>query len=539
MTYNQEILKDLSEEERQEVFKILNELSKEGKSEAYDKLLYEDYEEIPVTIEKFLHDRKYLGNALYDPDGRFTLFPYWEEKLKDIFPTNTETKYNTIILTGAIGLGKSTAAVICQLYLLYRLLCLKDPYLYYGMQPIDKISISMMNITLENAKDVAMDKMNQMILSSEWFMAHGKMTGETNLIYKPNKHIEIIAASSNNQIIGRALFCLDGDTLIKTEHGYFKIKDLCGKENLKVISLDENKKEILSNICNVEPTIQTDEEYQVELEDGTVINCTANHRFMLKDGTYKEAKNLTEEDELFDIKKEEKSEDITYAKFIETIIETRGQWNIPKDEYWEGHHIIPKCMGGEGRANQKHKNIIRLYPQEHFIAHKLLAKENPENRKLVLAWSMMAFPKGKTKRELEITPEEYAELRKMLSIFMKEHNPALKDGHPWNYGKKNIYSKETLKKIRAPRPHTQGTHKSKETRKKMSLAVKKRYKEHPETFKSTIKGKVAINDGVHCKYIDINEKLPNGYAYGQCKHKSYNIKDWKIIIPKVALINNP
>lgn len=33
------------------------------------------------------------------------------------------------------------------------------------------------------------------------------MGGTTNLQFHPNKHIEIVAASSNNQIIGRALFC--------------------------------------------------------------------------------------------------------------------------------------------------------------------------------------------------------------------------------------------------------------------------------------------------------------------------------------------
>lgn len=51
--------------------------------------------------------------------------------------------------------------------MLYRLLCLKDPYLYYGMQPIDKLTISLMNITIENAKGVALDKMNQMIMTSD------------------------------------------------------------------------------------------------------------------------------------------------------------------------------------------------------------------------------------------------------------------------------------------------------------------------------------------------------------------------------------
>ena len=164
---NKEQLNKLSEEERKVALDILKEYGKDGKSDIFNSLLYVDYSEIPADISTFLHDKKYLGNALYDQEGRFTLFPYWEEKLKEIFPNNITTKYNTIILTGAIGLGKSTVAVICLLYLLHRLLCLKDPYLFYGLQPIDKISISLMNITLENAKGVALDKMNQMILSSE------------------------------------------------------------------------------------------------------------------------------------------------------------------------------------------------------------------------------------------------------------------------------------------------------------------------------------------------------------------------------------
>lgn len=203
---DRELLDTLTDSEREVALSILNDLSTKGESEAYQNLIYQDYDEVPVDIATFIHDRRYLGNGLTDPNGRFTLFPYWEEKLAEIFPTNTTTRYNTIILTGAIGLGKSTIAVICLLYMLYRLLCLKDPYAYYGMQPIDKISISLMNITMENAKGVALDKMNQLILSSEWFMSHGYMSGSENLIFHPEKHIEVITASSNNQVIGRCLF---------------------------------------------------------------------------------------------------------------------------------------------------------------------------------------------------------------------------------------------------------------------------------------------------------------------------------------------
>lgn len=195
----------LTEQEKKLAMQMLEEFSKTGDSKTFEEIKYQDYEEIPVDIETFLHDRRYLGNGLYDSSGRFTIYPYWEKTLKDIFPDNITTKYNTLILTGAIGLGKTQIACVCLLYILYRLLCLKDPYLFYGLQPIDKISISLMNITLENAKGVALDKINQMILSSEWFMSHGEMRGTTNLEYVPEKHIELITASSNNQVVGRCL----------------------------------------------------------------------------------------------------------------------------------------------------------------------------------------------------------------------------------------------------------------------------------------------------------------------------------------------
>lgn len=292
-----EHLSGLNDEERGIALSILSDLSKDGKSKALDDLVYQDYDEIPVDIATFIHDKRYLGNGLTDPsNGRFTLFPYWEEKLKEIFPTNVETRYNTVILTGGIGLGKSTIAVICLLYMLYRLLCMKDPYAYYGMQPIDKITISLMNITIENAKGVAMDKMNGLIMSSEWFMAHGYMSGTENLLYHPEKHIEVITASSNNQVIGR---CLDGNTKILTSEGARKLKDLEGIP-FRVISIDENGEKAISNECTVACTAIEKIFYKIELEDGSVIECTPSHKLMLKDGSYKEAQFLTENDELFD-----------------------------------------------------------------------------------------------------------------------------------------------------------------------------------------------------------------------------------------------
>lgn len=73
---------------------------------------------------------------------------------------------------------------------------------------------------------------------------------------------------------------------------------------------------------------------------------------------------------------------MTYEAFIQNILDTRGRFGIPKGEYKERHHIIPKCMGGW----DEEENIIDLYAKEHFIAHKLLAEENPGNYKVFRAY---------------------------------------------------------------------------------------------------------------------------------------------------------
>lgn len=300
------ILDSLSPEERKLALEILNELSKEGKSEILDDLQYEDFEEVPVDIMTFISDERYLGRGLYLVDDvtgerKCTVFPYWIETLKDIFPDNLTTKYNTIILSGSIGLGKSFIAVIIQLYLLYRMMCLKDPYSTYKMQPIDKITFSMLNVTLDAAQGVAWDKAQNLLQSSEWFMEHGNMNASrSNPQWQPPKGIELIFGSSNRHVVGRALFCLDGETTIATTKGDKKLVDLVNKD-INIISVDDEGNKVISDTCTVKPTAQTNVEYQIELEDGSVIKCTPNHRFLITDGTYKEAQYLTEDDDIVEV----------------------------------------------------------------------------------------------------------------------------------------------------------------------------------------------------------------------------------------------
>lgn len=200
-------LNGLSEQEKATVLKILQEYSTQESSKTYTNILYSDYDEIPVGIDEFLHNPKYLGRGLINEEGKFTVYPYWVEVLKKIFPDPLKpARYNTLALTGAIGLGKSFEAVLVGLYELYRMLCLKDPYLYYGLQPIDKITFALMNITLDAAEGVAWDKFQQLAQSSEWFLEHGSLSKSQNPQWSPSKKIELICGSQSRHIIGRAVF---------------------------------------------------------------------------------------------------------------------------------------------------------------------------------------------------------------------------------------------------------------------------------------------------------------------------------------------
>lgn len=118
-----------------------------------------------------------------------------------------DSKDHLYLTNDFIVTHNTLVAVLAQLYLLYRMLCLKDPYEYFGLMPSDKITFSMLNITLETAKGVGWDKLQQLVQGSEWFMNHGSVNASrTAPTWQPDKHIELIFGSNNNHVIGRALF---------------------------------------------------------------------------------------------------------------------------------------------------------------------------------------------------------------------------------------------------------------------------------------------------------------------------------------------
>ena len=93
-----------------------------------------------------------------------------------------------------------------------------------------------------------------------------------------------------------------------------------------------------------------------------------------------------------------------YNDFICEIITNFGQHRKtspnPDGIIYERHHIKPRCVGGTDDIF----NLVDLTPREHYIAHKLLAEEYPNEEKLICAWHFMSIIK---QNNYQATPEEY------------------------------------------------------------------------------------------------------------------------------------
>jgi hypothetical protein len=88
--------------------------------------------------------------------------------------------------------------------------------------------------------------------------------------------------------------CLIGATKVLTPEGPIEIRSLVGTEGF-AYSRDGS----LHRYRDVRKTQEHVPVYKVTLEDGTEISATKNHRFLLKDGTWKRLDELREGDDLW------------------------------------------------------------------------------------------------------------------------------------------------------------------------------------------------------------------------------------------------
>lgn len=200
----QRIYNSSSPREKVYLKKILEEIAETGDSQTYRDIWLEDYIEIPVDIDTFICDDYYLGKT--NRNGA-AVYPYWRDFLRKLF--HAGNKYEEVMLTGATRIGKSSTAITGTSYMLYKLMCLRDPQAYFGKKDISVFSILFFNLTKELAAGVAYREFQDTILSSPWFLNHGKRMGsDKNPYYVPDGgKVTIDYGSDAAHSLGKQVFC--------------------------------------------------------------------------------------------------------------------------------------------------------------------------------------------------------------------------------------------------------------------------------------------------------------------------------------------
>nr|DAX73774.1 MAG TPA: terminase [Caudoviricetes sp.] len=160
------------------------------------------YEEIPVSIDEFIENPKYLGGTL---NYGKALYPKWRYHLRKIF--EDPYKYSEVVFTGSIGIGKSTVAIVIAAFLLYRLMCIKDPHKFFGIGATQSnIVFLFFNTTMTKAYKSLLGNLYGHLLKSPWFMERGHEAGDRYRTYVPNKNITFEVGSEEQHATSLDIF---------------------------------------------------------------------------------------------------------------------------------------------------------------------------------------------------------------------------------------------------------------------------------------------------------------------------------------------
>ncbi len=251
--------------------------------------------------------------------------------------------------------------------------------------------------------------------------------------------------------------CFTADTKVKLTDG----RDLSfielikenqeGKRNF-TFTVDENNLIKIAEIKNPRLTRKGAEIMKVVLDNGEEIKCTLNHKFMLKNGEYKEAKDLKSGDSLMP----------SYFRFSTKLDDsnTVGYSMIfqPKQDKWDFAHILSdnwnlengiysKSVGrirhhiNFNKLNNNPDNIRRMNWQEHWKTHYEFTSDKHKTdeeykRKLKEGrerfWADEENRKKYSERLKERNLENWQkeEYQQKMKIVLSEVNKKYLKGHP-------------------------------------------------------------------------------------------------------------
>ncbi len=291
--------------------------------------------------------------------------------------------------------------------------------------------------------------------------------------------------------------CFSGDTQIALADGRsLSFVELVreheeGKENF-CYTIKEDGSIGTAKIENPRVTKKDAEVIKVSLDNNKEIICTPNHRFMLRDESYKEAKDLTKKDSLMPLNRKisKIGGRITIDGYEMVWDNKKRMWiftHLLSDEYNLKNNAYPKEQGDAkhhinfNKLDNNPTNIIRMPKEEHLILHteslgKTLHREDVKEKARQAHKSQEYREKIREWREQPEVKKKFSEISKKLM-----QNPEYKNNLMKRFIKFYNSNEDYRKKNNELLNNAQRSYwASNKNRKKASEKVEKFFKENPD-----------------------------------------------------------
>lgn len=151
-----------------------------------------------IPIRDWLIDPYYVG-----PDAE-NIYPFWREHIARIF--ESKERINQVILTGAIGTGKSTTAVLIILRVIYELSCYEHISALFNLFGVSRIAFAYLSVTKEQAQNTGFALLIEWLDSIPYFREKFKRRqGIDSMAIWPEERLIVTFGSVANHFIGMNL----------------------------------------------------------------------------------------------------------------------------------------------------------------------------------------------------------------------------------------------------------------------------------------------------------------------------------------------